>query len=308
MIDLATHGIASFRTGNLRGGRGPEPASWDYWVFFMVLPLIYALWGAAVGIGPTRTMSFGGGFAYNSTHIAAAWWGNGLACLAVVRLLRGYRPPLWRVLLVGHALAWVPLYIFYLYHHDYFSEHFRTLLPDPNRPEVGLSGTYLLHTLRYSTVPFLVIWFGAIYGYLLLTGVQFFVPAESRAVPRRKTAVTPGFMKGSRLGSDASVFAIKAEEHYIRIWSTEGTDLVRYRFADAVTEVAGRNGGQIHRSWWIDLDHAASWRNRGRALEITLRNGLQVPVSLAYKAQVLGRLMRLLPPRQPAQSDPDATS
>ena len=45
------------------------------------------------------------------------------------------------------------------------------------------------------------------------------------------------FIKESGLPSDATLFAIKAEEHYIRIWSDQRTDLVRHRFKDAVHEL-----------------------------------------------------------------------
>jgi hypothetical protein len=287
MVQLATQGIPSLHSGSMRGSRGREPAARDYGIFFIVLPLCFALWGTAVGMGPTRTMSLGAALLYSSTHIVAAWWGNGAACLVAAALLRRRRPPLWLILLVGHVLAWLPLYFFYLRHNAYFASHFHNLLPDVQRPDIGWSVAYVLHTLRFSTFPFLVIWFGAVYGYLYWTGARFFCSKPQGAPPQSEP---PGFLKASRLGQDAPIWAIKAEEHYIRIWSATGTDLVRYRFADAIAELAAANGGQIHRSWWINWESAAGWRERGRALEITLCNGLLVPVSLAYKAEALGRL------------------
>lgn len=324
MVQLATQSIPSLHPGPMRGRRGPQPRARDYGIFFVALPLCFALWGAAVGMGPTRTMSLDAALLYNSTHIVAAWWGNGAACLVAAALLRRHRPPLWLILLVGHVLAWLPLYFFYLRHYAYFSSHFHSLLPDAQRPDIGWSVAYVLHTLRYSTFPFLVIWFGAVYGYLYWTGVRFFVPDAARGNPRPAPALAPsvdatpgkaaaavpqmppvvslqprseppGFLKASRLGQDTSIWAIKAEEHYIRIWSAAGTDLVRYRFADAIAELPAAHGSRIHRSWWINWDSAAGWRERGRALEITLCNGLRVPVSLAYKAEALGRLQDASP-------------
>ncbi len=329
MADLATEGMPSLRMGDLRAGRGPQPAPRDYWIFFVALPLCFSLWAAAVGIGPTRTMSFGNAFLYASTHFAAAWWGNGAACLAVAILLRRYRPPLSVVLLAGHAFAWLPLYLFYLRHSAYFGSHFEALTPDPHRPELGLSLAYTLHTLRYSTVPFLMIWFGAVYGYLFWTGVRFFsslapIPAPipppnpnasneegaaDRAAGRpgaesapaiRLPTVRPAFLRGSRLAPDAEIYAVKAEEHYVRIWSATGTDLVRYRLTDAIDELSSWNGSQIHRSWWINWEEVREWQHRGRSIEIVLSNGLRVPVSLAHKADALRRLAAVEAPAQPA--------
>jgi hypothetical protein len=319
MIEFAAD---DFRPQEADGGRPPDgrlPVARDCWVFFVGLPLFFALWATAVGIGPARVLGFEAGLLYIATQMSAAWWGNGLACHGALRLLRRYRPPTWLVLLAGYGLGWLPLYIFYRYHFAFFSNLFPEIVAPAARPASGWNAAYLFHAARYS-LPFIPIWFAAVYGYRLLTGVRFFCcpePARPGSLPARPAVGTlppepapmarraaasavaapgraqPAFLSASRLPPDAVILAIKAEEHYIRIWSKTGTDLVRYRFKDAVGEIPDDDGDQVHRSWWINWDAVAGWHTRGRSLELELDNGLRVPVSLAYKAETHRRLISL---------------
>jgi hypothetical protein len=298
------------------GRVGPPPlrpaARRDVLVFFVALPLLFALWAAAIGIGPARVLGLRDGFIYVVTQIGAAWLGNALACLAAAQLLRRWRAPVWLNVSVGYALGWLPLYWFYLEHFAFFSGLHPEIVPVVARPAPGLTGDYLLHATRFS-LPFLPMWFAAVYGYRYLTGVLFFrgdrpavapgavearvVGGSSGAAPAPIAAAAPAaparlpFLAESRLPGDAVVVALEAEEHYVKVWSDRGTDLVRYRFRDAVRELDGLDGAQVHRSWWINWGWVTGASARGRAMSLALRNGLVVPVSLAHKAEA-GRRAR----------------
>ncbi len=80
----------------------------------------------------------------------------------------------------------------------------------------------------------------------------------------------------------AAVQAIEAQDHYLRVHTDRGSDLILMRFSDALTELAGLEGAQTHRSWWV-ARHAvrAASRGDGRAV-LTLDGGLEVPVSRAH--------------------------
>jgi hypothetical protein len=301
-----------------RPPRDPRPTAFDCTAFFVVVPLCVALWATAVGIGPARVLGFQYAFAYIGIQMLAAWGVNGVTALFATRLLRLVRLPVWACLLVGYALSWPPLYLFYLYEFELFGRLFPEIVSYHARPPVALNSEYLLHAVRYS-FPFLPMWFGAIYGYRYLTGVEFFTssrvsrvaPDDSPVSDRIEVAVAaapdpapqpeapptaiapaapPPFMSASRLPTADTILALKAEEHYIRIWSATGTDMIRYRFGDALQELAGRDGAQVHRSWWINWAAVRGWRQRGRSLELQLVNDQRVPVSLAYKAEVHRRL------------------
>ncbi len=72
----------------------------------------------------------------------------------------------------------------------------------------------------------------------------------------------------------------------IRVYSGKREELIRYRFSDAVNEVRGLPGLQVHRSFWINTDAIDSIKQAGRSYEIVLKSGLSVPVSQSYRYAV----------------------
>ncbi|WP_339914277.1 LytTR family DNA-binding domain-containing protein [uncultured Brevundimonas sp.] len=77
----------------------------------------------------------------------------------------------------------------------------------------------------------------------------------------------------------ATLFAVQAEDHYLRIHTDRGTDLILMRLSDALTELEGLEGARTHRSWWVARDAVRDVvRGDGRAI-LTLDGGLTVPVS-----------------------------
>ncbi|MEY4250555.1 MAG: hypothetical protein RJA87_2188 [Pseudomonadota bacterium] len=82
----------------------------------------------------------------------------------------------------------------------------------------------------------------------------------------------------------ATLLAIEAEDHYLRLHTEKGSDLILMRLADAIGELEGIEGARTHRSWWVakaGIVEAA--RSDGRAT-LTLKDGTRVPVSRSYAA------------------------
>ena len=82
----------------------------------------------------------------------------------------------------------------------------------------------------------------------------------------------------------AALIAVEAEDHYLRVHTDAGEELITARFGDALAELARAPGFQTHRSWWVAADaiDAVRWR-RGRG-EATLKCGLIVPISRSNAA------------------------
>ena len=80
-----------------------------------------------------------------------------------------------------------------------------------------------------------------------------------------------------RLGRD--VLALQGEDHYVRVHTALGSELLLMRLGDAIHELGGLSGERVHRSWWVAREAVASARANGRRLSLTLTNGLEVPVS-----------------------------
>ncbi|GIU67464.1 LytTR family DNA-binding domain-containing protein [Candidatus Phycosocius spiralis] len=80
----------------------------------------------------------------------------------------------------------------------------------------------------------------------------------------------------------ATLYAVSSEDHYLRIHSSRGSDLILMRLSDAILELEGIEGAQVHRSWWVARNAITSVeRSDGRAT-FTLPNGIQAPVSRTY--------------------------
>lgn len=87
----------------------------------------------------------------------------------------------------------------------------------------------------------------------------------------------------------AEVWAVEAEDHYLRLHTSKGQDLILMRLADAVAELDGIEGMQVHRSWWVARDAIAdARRGDGRAV-LTLKDGATVPVSRTYAGELRDR-------------------
>lgn len=84
----------------------------------------------------------------------------------------------------------------------------------------------------------------------------------------------------------AEVWAVEAEDHYLRLHTSKGQDLILMRLADAVSELEGIEGAQVHRSWWVARDAIADARRGDGRATLTLRDGSEVPVSRTYAGEL----------------------
>ena len=87
----------------------------------------------------------------------------------------------------------------------------------------------------------------------------------------------------------AEVWAVEAEDHYLRLHTSKGQDLILMRLADAVDELEGIEGARVHRSWWVARDAIVdAKRGDGRAT-LKLKDGSEVPVSRSYAGMLRER-------------------
>ena len=84
----------------------------------------------------------------------------------------------------------------------------------------------------------------------------------------------------------ARLIAIEAEDHYVRVHTDTGSELVTMRFSDALGELERAYGYRLHRSWWVagDAIEAVRWTRSGG--EARLAGGIVAPVSRNYAAEL----------------------
>jgi DNA-binding LytR/AlgR family response regulator len=108
-------------------------------------------------------------------------------------------------------------------------------------------------------------------------------PAPS---PADLPAAAPAFLAAlpPRLGRD--LLCLQMEDHYLRVHTALGSDLVLTPLKDALAELTGVEGLQVHRSWWVARAAVAGSVSEGRNLRLKLVNGLAVPVARASVARL----------------------
>ena len=84
-------------------------------------------------------------------------------------------------------------------------------------------------------------------------------------------------------GTRADILHLRMQDHYVEVHTTAGMEMLLLRFRDAMHEVEGVDGQQVHRSHWVARAAVAKVeRRRGGAVVLHLVNGSEVPVSRSF--------------------------
>ncbi len=122
--------------------------------------------------------------------------------------------------------------------------------------------------------------------------VVIYAAVEGRPPGARPASASPAvkddhpfFRRLSKpIGRD--LITLQAQDHYIEVRTTAGSELILMRLGDAERELADWPGIRVHRSWWVAHSHVAqSARDNGR-LVLHLTDGTTVPVSRSYQKAV----------------------
>lgn len=84
----------------------------------------------------------------------------------------------------------------------------------------------------------------------------------------------------------AELWAISSEDHYLRVHTNLGSDLILMRLSDAERELESVDGLRVHRSWWVSRSGIKSARREGAKVLLQLKSGEDVPVSRSYQGAV----------------------
>ncbi|MEM9384890.1 MAG: LytTR family DNA-binding domain-containing protein [Pseudomonadota bacterium] len=111
-------------------------------------------------------------------------------------------------------------------------------------------------------------------------------PLEAPVSDREADAVRAFRARLPLAHRDAELYAVSAEDHYVRVHTAAGTSLVLQRLSDAEQLLATLDGVRVHRSWWVARRGVASIARIGGKLDLRLKSGASVPVSRAGAARV----------------------
>jgi len=83
------------------------------------------------------------------------------------------------------------------------------------------------------------------------------------------------------------IISLHSEDHYVRVETTKGSDLLLIRLTDAIELAAPTQGIQTHRSHWVATDHVEDYKKSNDAWHVVMSNGQEVPISRSNRQTVI---------------------
>lgn len=274
-----------------------DARTWRLLAFYLGVPIIVALYGGLNNWQLIETAGYGPALAFYAAHAILPWWTTcALTSLAMLTLAR-WKPPPYVLMLIGSlAAAFVTLP-----YTNWLTAAWESRWPIEQLNE-QIAPLFSAEFWRYTasaTVIWLVVNFIfdrflglPRYRYVIPRGYDFHAPTHSAqaasATSDKPAAIDqPGFTQ--RMPVDlglGDILAIKAEQHYIRVYTAEREYMLLYRFSDAVRELGTDIGMQVHRSYWVNKTAIAGIKPRAKKFLIKLVSGTEIPVSTPYHAMV----------------------
>lgn len=126
----------------------------------------------------------------------------------------------------------------------------------------------------------------ALPGFILnVAGVAMVVTLAIAYIIRQQTGVAPAqrapptILQRLPLEKRGALLALSVEDHYVRVHTAAGTEMVLMRLSDAMREVSDLPGAQVHRSHWVAYNAVRAGRRDGDRAILTLVSGAEIPVS-----------------------------
>ena len=104
-------------------------------------------------------------------------------------------------------------------------------------------------------------------------------PAEAPPGP-------PPILDRLPLEKRGALVALSVEDHYVRIVTARGAEMVLMRLTDAIREAAPEPGLRVHRSHWVATGQVAAARREGDRAVLTMTAGGDIPVSRSHISAV----------------------
>lgn len=122
-------------------------------------------------------------------------------------------------------------------------------------------------------------YFGSIFAVAAIVSFIFFFAngGTTDATPRM-----PAILDRLPFDKRGALLCLSVEDHYVRIETTNGSEMVLMRLRDAMRETDPTAGFQVHRSHWVARDAIQSARRDADRAILTLHNGRDVPASRRY--------------------------
>jgi hypothetical protein len=123
------------------------------------------------------------------------------------------------------------------------------------------------------------------FGFPLYGSSARTAPAVAGEAAGSARSELPEFCRAAGIADIADLWAVSAEDHYLRLHGSFGTRVIRQPFGAAIDQLPKASGLQVHRSHWVSFGRAVRIEP-GKQIQIVLPDGTRIPVSSSYSKAV----------------------
>ncbi len=250
------------------GLQGASPRNMRLGALVLALIAIYQIDDPMVGATVGQEITYW--LVRNTVLIAGLWFADALVSR---RLAERLLTPGWlKPVVIVSAIGLLPLALA-----EILIEPHLPMRPEFMDDDLWAFSPLLAFLSEYATLLSIVIPIHL----LLWVVIERNAGSEREAVDAEVVAI-PTFLAQSPGLRIEDVLALQAEEHYVRVHTQRGSELIHYRFGDAVREMADDLGLRVHRSWWVARNAVRSAKRGSRRWQLELVCDVAVPVSDSY--------------------------
>lgn len=104
-----------------------------------------------------------------------------------------------------------------------------------------------------------------------------------------QTAPSASILDRLKPQNRGALLRLSVQDHYTEVVTSRGRELVLLRFSDALREIGGTPGLQVHRSHWVADAHVEALKRDNGKIFILTRDGTQIPVSRSFAEEARRR-------------------
>jgi len=268
----------------------PRRLGWRSFAYFIGVPLLVAVYAGVNNWEMQNIAGFQAGILFYLAHSLLPWWITCISTTVFKKLLANWKPPWLALLVLGHTLGCLIVLPYSNWLTGIYAERW-PLLALGNEVGPVFSIAFWKYWLQAG-----VVWIAVKYVFDHFIGLPLYRYVIPRGYEQRKNIAPeeppqngwggrqPGFI--DRLPAallPAEVLAIKAEQHYIRVYSPTKEYMVLYRFSDALRELDDALGKQVHRSYWVNTQAISSIHAKAKDFSVRISTGVDIPVSTPYQ-------------------------
>lgn len=266
---------------------------WRHFLFYLGVPAGIATYAALNNWTILQLSGYQTTLAFYAGHSFVPWWTSAVATWLCMRLLKPWQPPKMVILALGSFLACLVILPYSSWLTEYFAAGWVSGDPDGR-----LSSEHIYSEVGFwaFTARASVIWILVNFAFDRFLGLPRYrydtpetAPEPAPADVSSAAANDPALRFLQRLPATVSadeVIALKAEQHYLKVYLADRSYLTLYRFSDAVAEMDPAAGRQVHRSFWVRSSAIRAIKRDSRKYTVELVNGLAVPISVANRGLI----------------------